>query len=221
MGESGVRPSMVLTYLKDHLHAVMPVADAAKLASYDDRIAQTTTLGDFHRCVHCASWAHRLGHQAHDLHQRRLLQTVASWTNCLGALRPDKKVSDVELAWVDEAVSTARSVGDSSGWAGVPWEQLLQDLIALDGIALDDATTDRTIPEGWTCLLGKADPSTATACAEILTSRNIVVTRRSVPTSLYGLQQQPEQLLVRTDEAQTAHDILAEWSRGDPVPPTT
>jgi hypothetical protein len=211
---------MVLTYFRDHLKAVMPVADAAKLATYNDEIAKTTTLGDFHRCVHCASWAHRLGHKTHDLHQRRLLQTAASWTNCLGALRPDKKVSDVELAWVDEALDTARTVGHTSGWAGVPWEKLVQDLIALDGIAIDDSSTDRTIPEGWTCLLGMVDPSAASTYAEILTSQNIAVTKRPVPT-LYGLRQPLEQLLVRTDEAQRAHDILAEWSQGTPVPPST
>jgi len=199
----------------------MPVADAAKLATYDQRIAQTTTLGDFHRCVHCASWAHHLGHNSHDLHQRRLLLSVASWTNCLGALRPDKKVSDVELGWVDEAINTARTVGESSSWAGVPWEELIHDLIALDGIAIDDSTADRTIPGGWTCLLGMVDPSTASAYAEILTSHNIAVTRRSVPTSLYGLRQEPAQLLVRTDEAQKAHDILVEWSQDKPVPPST
>jgi hypothetical protein len=222
MGEESVKPSKVLTYFRDHLEAVMPVADAAKLATYDPRIAQTTTLGDFHRCVHCASWAHRLNHNSDDTHHRHLLQNVASWTNCLGALRPDKKVSQVELAWVDEAIDTARSVGTSSGWTDVPWEELLQDLIALDGISIDDSTTDRTIPDGWTCLIGMASPAMASTCAEILSAQNIAVTKRTVATAtLYGLGQTPEQLLVRTEDAQRAHDILVGWAGGTTIPPTT
>jgi hypothetical protein len=222
VGEESVRPSKVLAYFRDHLEVVMPVADAAKLATYDPRISQTTTLGDFHRCVHCASWAHRLSHKSDDTHYRHLLQSVGSWTNCLGAMRPDKRVSQVELAWVDEAVDTARFVGKSSGWTDVPWEELLQDLIALDGICTDDSTTDRTIPDGWTCLIGMASPAMASSCAEILTARNVAVTKRTVATAtLYGLRQPPEQLLVRTQDAQRAHEILIEWSRATPTPPST
>jgi hypothetical protein len=222
MGEESVKPSKVLSYFRDHLAAVMPVAVAAKLATYDPRIAQTTTLGDFHRCTYCASWAHRLSRSSDDTHHRHLLQNIASWTNCLGAMRPDKKVSQVELAWVDEAIGAARSLGNSSAWTNVPWEELLQDLIALDGIALDDSSTDRTIPEGWTCLIGMASPAMASTCAAILSARNIAVTKRNVATAtLYGLRQPPEQLLVRNEDAQTAHDILVGWAGGTTIPPTT
>ena len=115
-----VTPSKVLTYFRDNLRLVIPASEAAKLTNYDERIARTTTLGDFHRRIHCASWAHHLGGHSHDIHNRHLLQSVASWTDCLGALRPDLKVFDVELGWVDEAITTARAVGSSSGWAGVP-----------------------------------------------------------------------------------------------------
>jgi hypothetical protein len=34
-------------------------------------------------------------------------------------LRPDRKISDVERGCVDEAITTARTVGSLSGWAGV------------------------------------------------------------------------------------------------------
>jgi hypothetical protein len=138
----------------------------------------------------------------------------------LGALRPDRKISAVEFGWVDEAVNAARAVGASSDWTMVPWEELVEDLIALDGIAVDDSTTDRTIPDGWTCLLGRVGAVTASTCAEVLATQNIAVTRRNVPY-LYGLRQPPEQLLVRTQDAQRAHDILDEWSRAAPIPPST
>ncbi|MGH9018150.1 MAG: hypothetical protein ACRDY1_10430 [Acidimicrobiales bacterium] len=138
-----------------------------------------------------------------------------SWTNCLGALRPDVQISDVELGWVDEAVQAAQVAGHISGWAAVPWPQLVEDLIALDGIALDDSSTDRTIPEGWTCLLGRVAPSFASACVAVLDSDNIAVTRRTVAT-LSGLRQPLEQLLVRTDDAQRAHDLILQWMRNAP-----
>jgi hypothetical protein len=38
----------------------------------------------------------------------------------------------VELTWVDDAITVAQTVAQKSGWAAVPWERLLEELIATE-----------------------------------------------------------------------------------------
>jgi hypothetical protein len=221
MVEDSGRPSKVVTYFAAHLQPLLPAAAATTLASYESRIELTTTLGDFHRCVHCAEWANDLKATPGDAHLRHVLRDVVSWRNCLGAVRPGKKISDVELGWVDDAVKTAATVASTAGWGAVPWEMLLTDLIALDGLALDDASNDPQIPPGWTCLLGQLSPGSAAMCAEILGSHGVVVTKRTNPRSSgWNDRVYPEELLVRDEDAQRAHDVLAQWSQGEPASPS-
>jgi hypothetical protein len=41
-------------------------------------------------------------------------------------------ILDVEIEWVDDAVAVANEVAKKSGWSSVPWEQLLEELIAME-----------------------------------------------------------------------------------------
>jgi hypothetical protein len=221
MVEDSGRPSKVLTYLVAQLKTLMPASETATLAPYESRIALTTTLGDFHRCVHCAEWANGLKATPGDAHLRHVLRDVVSWKNCIGAVRPGKKVSEVELGWVDDAVKTAWTVASSAGWGAVPWETLLNDLIALDGVAVDDSSNDPQIPPGWTCLLGQLSPSAAATYADILRSHDVVVNKRTNPRSSgWHDRVYPEEILVRDEDAQRAHDVLVHWSEGEPAPPS-
>jgi hypothetical protein len=96
----------------------------------------------------------------------------------------------------------------------------LNDLIALDGLALDDGSNDPQIPPGWTCLLGQLSPGSAAMYAEILSSHDVVVTKRTNPRSSGWLDRvYLEELLVRDEDAQRAHDVLVDWSKAEPVPP--
>jgi len=57
--------------------------------------------------------------------------------------------------------------------------------------------------------------------AEILRSHDVVVTKRTNPRSSGWCDRvYPEELLVRDEDAQRAHDILVNWSKGEPVSPT-
>ena len=38
---------------------------------------------------------------------------------------------DIEILWVGEAVSVAKTAAERSGWDQVPWEQLVKDVLAI------------------------------------------------------------------------------------------
>ena len=38
---------------------------------------------------------------------------------------------DVEIQWVDDTVAVAAAEAERSGWAAVPWEELLQQMLAV------------------------------------------------------------------------------------------
>jgi len=48
---------MALIRLYEKFLAAMPESEAKGLVAFGPQIAQTTTLGDFHRCSRCAEWA--------------------------------------------------------------------------------------------------------------------------------------------------------------------
>jgi hypothetical protein len=134
-------PSEMLRYLDDELEKVLPESEFDKLTRHDGEIAATTSRGDFHRCVRCAEWAVELTDKpehSHLHHLIRELRTVVhevhdtGWALEFGILHPGRTITDVELAWVDDALSAAKAVAASSGWDAVPWESLLVELIGIE-----------------------------------------------------------------------------------------
>jgi len=134
-------PSEMLTYLDDALEKVLPEAEFEKLERHDAEIAVTTSHGDFHRCLRCAEWAVELGSRAEHSHLRHLVRELegalrefhdADWAFEFGIFTPGRAITDVELAWVDDAVTVASAAAETSGWAAVPWEELLVELIGLE-----------------------------------------------------------------------------------------
>jgi hypothetical protein len=131
----------MLRYLDDALENALPDDEYAKLTAHDAEIAKTTSHGDFHRCLRCAEWAVEVtarpehSHLAHLVHELRA--TVhefheTGWAVDFGIFTPGRTITDVELTWVDDAVKVAKAAAEKSGWENVPWESLLQELIAIE-----------------------------------------------------------------------------------------
>jgi hypothetical protein len=136
-------PSEMLRYFDDSLEKVLPEDEYQKLTSHDSEIASTTSRGDFHRCFRCAEWAVELAANPEHSHLHHLVRELRAvvheihdtdWALEFGILRPGRTVTDVELTWVDDVVKVAQVAAEKSGWASVPWERLLEELIAIEPV---------------------------------------------------------------------------------------
>jgi hypothetical protein len=138
-------PSPMLRYIDDALEKVLPDEEYQKLTTHDAEMAGTTSRGDFHRCFRCAEWAVDLAaqsdHQPEQSHLHHLLSGLkevvrqirdTDWAVEFGIFTPGRTVTDVELTWVDDAITVAQAAAEKSGWGAVPWENLLEELIAIE-----------------------------------------------------------------------------------------
>jgi len=144
----------MLTYLDDALEDILPEAEYAKLTRFDTAIATTTSRHDFHRCLRCARWAVEMVEQPDRGAAVHLAESVRQVVRELheaaqgirfGSIVPGARpVTDIELHWVDGAVSTAQAVAEQFGWAAVPWEGLFEELIGMEGGAASDTSVPGT-----------------------------------------------------------------------------
>jgi hypothetical protein len=146
-------PSPMLRYLDDALEKVFPDEEYRKLTAHDAEMARTTSRGDFHRCFRCAEWAvdlvarsaqsepppspgqpepSHLHHLASGLREVMHESKDTGWALEFGIFKPGRTVTDVELTWVDDAIKVAQAAAETSGWGAVPWENLLEELIAIE-----------------------------------------------------------------------------------------
>ena len=131
----------MLRYFDDALEKVLPDDEYQKLTAHDAEIAKTTSRGDLHRCFRCAEWAVELTDRSEHSHLHHLvgeLKTVVhemrdtDWAVEFAlTTQGSRLVTDVELSWVDDALKVAQSAAENSGWATVPLEGLLEELIAI------------------------------------------------------------------------------------------
>jgi len=131
----------MLRYIDDALEKVLPDEEYRKLTSHDAEVATTTSRGDFHRCFRCAEWAVHLAAQSQHAHLDHLVTELKAvlhevhdtdWAVRFGMDTPGRTVTDVELTWVDDAITVAQGVAEKSGWSSVPWEHLFEELIAIE-----------------------------------------------------------------------------------------
>jgi hypothetical protein len=141
--------SFMITSLIEGLHTAMPKSEATKLAAYAPRAreAGANPTAEWHRAYRCARWANEIvslpahNHLAAEADKARELvrevgETIGAEVRDLEFLPFGKAVSprfQAELAWILEAVHVAEKVADKVGWAAVPWEQLVQDMLAIPG----------------------------------------------------------------------------------------
>jgi hypothetical protein len=141
MSES-VSPSPIIDYFVHEIEPSLPEDGKARMAGYADRIAATTHHGDFRRAWHCADWAIRVaeaspgsthGHLVTGLKERHTLWKDMIFGAEFGMRRVDGvgPGQDAEIQWVDDAVAVAKAEADRSGWEAVPWEELLDQMLAV------------------------------------------------------------------------------------------
>ena len=139
------------TYLLRELGRILPAADQARLARYADDVAGTTRHGDLRRAFRCAEWAVRVAAGSSDSPHRRMIgrlrEGVDLWRDSLFGAHFGVAVADgigpgtdVEIQWVEAAVTLAAAEAERSGWDAVPWEELVREVLG--------ATPGETPPEG-------------------------------------------------------------------------
>jgi hypothetical protein len=153
--ETSTGSSPIIRGLMNGLREVLPEEKRARLAAYIERAEATRPRGDFHRAWHCLHWAIQVTEQPAHSHLTdvsvRLKESYKAWQDVvLGTefgsdvkmgtgnpsqeIKGDQKIGpgeDIELLWVGEAVSVAKSAAEKSGWDAVPWEKLLQEVLEI------------------------------------------------------------------------------------------
>jgi hypothetical protein len=135
-------PSPIISYYSREIGRVLPDEEQRKLAAYSEQVAKTTHHGDFRRAWHCANWAVQLAESPSDSHLGHLVKDLKEsyklWQDTVfgadfGIMVKDGvgPGQDVEVQWVDDAVAVAKAEAERSGWASVPWEDLLKEMLAV------------------------------------------------------------------------------------------
>ncbi len=134
-------PSPIITYFIQEIEPFLGKDAKARLATYDDAVAQTTHHGDFRRAWHCADWAiaqaelssnSRMDHLVAGLKEKHQLWKDTIFGAEFGMI-PDGvgPGQDAEIQWVDDAVGIAKEQATSDGWDEVKWEDLLKEMLAV------------------------------------------------------------------------------------------
>ncbi len=135
-------PSPVIDYFVTKIEASLRAEDKARLATYANQVTTTTHHGDFRRAWHCVEWALRLAERPSSSHLSHLVKDLKEvhslWKDTVfgadfGVMVKDGvgPGQDVEIQWVDDTVAVAAAEAERSGWAAVPWEELLQQMLAV------------------------------------------------------------------------------------------
>lgn len=136
-------PSPILEAFVRAVAEKLPADQREKLKGYEASIATTTDAEDRHRARHCALWAIHLASDKELPHPgwRRIKELHEVWKDLwfgidYGLVQEGtgkrEPLEDAEIEWVEDAVNVAQHVGSSLGWEHAPWDQLLQELIAME-----------------------------------------------------------------------------------------
>jgi hypothetical protein len=144
---AGDASSPMISALLEALGEHLPACDQGKLDAYRRRAehAGAHPTAEWHRAYRCAQWAdeivalpaqHHLAAEADKARQvvREITETIGAELRDLQYLPRGRSVSprfQAELAWVLEAVHVAQRVAAKIGWDNVPWERLLDDVLAV------------------------------------------------------------------------------------------
>jgi hypothetical protein len=141
-------PSPIVEVFVNAVHETFPEDEKAKLASYEDAIATTTSEGDPHRARLCVKWAIKMADDKSQKHPRwKQLQErhqiwkddwfafdfgvadATPWSGTHKVVGKAEPLEDVRIQWVENAVAVAKRLGEDDGWENSPWEALLTELI--------------------------------------------------------------------------------------------
>jgi hypothetical protein len=135
-------PSPIISYFVREIWPSLPAAEEEKLGTYAPALAKTTHHGDLRRDWLCAEWAVQMaeksshshvGHLVKHLEEIRKLQKDSIFGAEFGMAMVDGvgPGEDAEIQWVDDAVAVAKVEGERVGWASVPWESLLKEMLGV------------------------------------------------------------------------------------------
>lgn len=134
-------PSPIVSQFVRSLARVLPEEEQSRLSAFDSAVAGTTSDGDLRRAWRCAEWALRLAGDpdesavdrlAHEIQGAYRLLKDSMYGFAFGAAFHDGvgPGTDVQIQWVERAAAVAKETGGSLGWDAVPWQALLEELIA-------------------------------------------------------------------------------------------
>ena len=153
--ETSTGSSPIIRGLMNGLREVLPKAIRRNWAPTRNRPRASSPRGDLHRAWHCLHWAIEVSEQPKHSHLSdvgiRLKETYKAWQDIvLGTefgsdvkmgtgnpsqeIKGDQKIGpgeDIELLWVGEAVSVAKSAAEKAGWDDVPWQRLVQEVLRI------------------------------------------------------------------------------------------
>ena len=154
--ETSTGSSPIVKTLMLDLQSALPDEERQKLDAYWPQAEVTTPKGDFHRARLCLRWAVSVAEMPEHSHlahfSTRLKETYKAWQDIVFGTEFGSRVErgkgpeghditgqsrigpgeDIEILWVGEAVTVAKAAAEKSGWSGVPWEQLVKDVLAVD-----------------------------------------------------------------------------------------
>src|ERR1700735_1357124 len=153
--ETSTGSSPIVRGLLNGLREILPEDERAELGAYTEQAESARPRGAFHGARRCLHWAIAVTEEPKHSHLSgvgvRLKETYKAWQDVvLGAefgsdvkmgtgnpsqeIKGDQKISpgeDIELLWVGEAVSVAKSAAEKSGWSSVPWQDLVEEVLKI------------------------------------------------------------------------------------------
>jgi hypothetical protein len=153
--ETSTGSSPIVKGLMNNLREILPEEEQQKLEGYAEQAEASTPKGDFHRARYCLHWAIKTAESSPHSHLSnvaiRLKETHMAWKDIwLGTefgseadigkgqvsqqIKGDQKIGpgeEIELLWVEEATDVAKSAAEKSGWANVPWAELLEEVLRI------------------------------------------------------------------------------------------
>ena len=129
-----VSPSRVIHAFVSEIRDTYPENEKAKVDAYTDRIKTSTSAADHRRGHRCIIWAMHLAEEKSESHPKwqEIKQLHKEWKDTeLAAFFGAGDM--IRIVWAQNAADVARTIGEEDGWDKAPWEELLQELLDMDG----------------------------------------------------------------------------------------
>jgi hypothetical protein len=145
---SEITPSPIVQCFVQTVRDTYPPGEVAKLDTFDDAVAGTTSAADAQRAKRCVEWAVAHSDDQERPHPRwaELHERLHAWHEEwialeFGVVGPQgterHPIVDVRIEQTEAAVEVAQVLGEHDGWANSPWEALLGELIDMEKAGTD------------------------------------------------------------------------------------
>jgi len=147
---SDERSSFIISHFLSGLGHAMPAQEQEKLEPFKALAAQAGSdeTAEWHRAFKCAKWAERIvavpEHNLLVTVAEKAVEIVKEVEATVGAEigdllevpfaaigHPVSPRFEAEITWVYEAVHVAERVAADAGWAAVPWQELVTEMLSV------------------------------------------------------------------------------------------